>query len=229
MIFNMVGGASGGGGEAYAAISVTYPAGSICTCSNGSKTLKATDTSGSFLFLVPEGGEWTVSITDGTKQVSKTVSITEKYQSATVNLINVYIFDNGIVNPYSFSVATYGSDVSTQTELGIASSYNSTSGHAGTLASTLGITIPEGYTKLCFSVRTESTDKPAYCGLMLKRQTISKTVDSNTVALASTSNNAYSLVTIDVSALIGQVLYIAFGNRGYASSRIWVNQIYFAP
>lgn len=59
-------GGGGGTGKAYAAISVTYPIGSVCTCSNGSKTLKAKDTSGSFLFLVPSGGEWTVSCTDGT-------------------------------------------------------------------------------------------------------------------------------------------------------------------
>lgn len=42
-----------GGGikEGYALIAVTYPSGSVCTCMNGSKTLKAKDTSGAFCLL----------------------------------------------------------------------------------------------------------------------------------------------------------------------------------
>lgn len=76
----------GGGGKAFAVISATYPAGSTCTCTNGTKTLKAKETSGSFLFLIPEAGAWTVSCTDGTDTTSKNVDITEQYQTENVIL-----------------------------------------------------------------------------------------------------------------------------------------------
>lgn len=69
---------AGGGGaaNAFAAIAVTYPAGSSCTCSSGTKTLRAKDTSGSCLFLIPSAGTWTVSYTNGSKSDSREIGIT---------------------------------------------------------------------------------------------------------------------------------------------------------
>lgn len=90
-----------GGGKLFAIIAVTYPEGSICTCSNGTKTLKARDTSGKALFNVPLG-EWTVSCTDGSRTKSAQVSITAEGQSESVTLNYRYmIFDNGTVLPLS--------------------------------------------------------------------------------------------------------------------------------
>ena len=64
----------------YAYISVTYPTGSICTCTKGNTTLTASNTSGSYTFVVsvPSSGTdtWTVSCTDGTDNSSDTVNIT---------------------------------------------------------------------------------------------------------------------------------------------------------
>lgn len=85
----------GGTGKAFAAISVTYPVGSVCTCSNGQKTLKAKDTSGSFLFLVPSGGEWTVTATDGEKSSSKTITVEEKGPYSISLAYELYIIQNG--------------------------------------------------------------------------------------------------------------------------------------
>ena len=86
----------GGIGSAKAAISVTYPSGSTCTCTKGSRTLRAKDTSGSYLFLIPEAGAWTVSCTDGTKTVSKSVTITAQYQSENVSLsYGLYLYNSG--------------------------------------------------------------------------------------------------------------------------------------
>lgn len=82
MIFNMVG---GGGGKLYAIIAVTYPKGSTCTCSNGTKTLKARGTSGKALFNVQKG-IWTVSCTDGTNTKTVSVEITTAGQSVSVTL-----------------------------------------------------------------------------------------------------------------------------------------------
>lgn len=72
--------------DAFAAIGVTYPEGSTCTCSNGTKTLTAKDTSGQALFLVPEAGTWTVTATDSTNSKSQSVNISEESQFESVAL-----------------------------------------------------------------------------------------------------------------------------------------------
>lgn len=74
----------------YAVISVTYPSGSTCTCTNGSKTLRAKDTSGKALFVIPSAGTWTVKAVKGSQSASKAVSITAEGQVATVTLMYVF-------------------------------------------------------------------------------------------------------------------------------------------
>lgn len=69
-----------------ATISVTYPEGSTCTCSDGSTTLTAPDTSGSCTFTVPNAGTWTVNCVDGTESDSQTVTITAQGQSVNITL-----------------------------------------------------------------------------------------------------------------------------------------------
>ena len=60
---------SGGGGTVVALINATYNAGDTVTCSKGAITLTS-DSSGSYLFNVPEAGSWT--LTDGT--ITRTVT-----------------------------------------------------------------------------------------------------------------------------------------------------------
>ena len=52
-----------GRGVPYAIIGVTYPAGSVCTCADGTRTLTARDTSGKAVFVIPSAGTWTVTAT----------------------------------------------------------------------------------------------------------------------------------------------------------------------
>lgn len=86
----------GGDGKLFAVIAVTYPEGSICTCSDGTKTMKAKDTSGKALFNVPSAGAWTVSCTDGSSTASKAVSITTEGQSESVTLSYlIYYYNSG--------------------------------------------------------------------------------------------------------------------------------------
>lgn len=80
-----------GAGRVFSIISVTYPEGSICTCSNGTTTLTAKDTSGKALFNVTVG-EWTVSCTDGSETASEPVSITTAGQVKAVELSYVKIY-----------------------------------------------------------------------------------------------------------------------------------------
>ena len=84
-----------GGAPLYAVIAVTYPEGSVCTCVSGTKTLKARDTSGKALFNVTVG-EWTVSCTDGSSTVSKSVTITATGQVESVKLsYDLILYDSG--------------------------------------------------------------------------------------------------------------------------------------
>lgn len=88
----------GGGAKTFAIISVTYPEGSTCTCSNGTKTLKAKDTSGKALFNVSTG-TWTVTATDGNKTKDATVNITTEGQFESVLLrYSLDIIVNGKFN-----------------------------------------------------------------------------------------------------------------------------------
>lgn len=75
-----IGTSSGGGGTPYAIISVTYPAGSTCTCTKGSMVLMAEGTGGKFNFGVPEAGEWTLYCTDGSDEATDYVTISNQYQ-----------------------------------------------------------------------------------------------------------------------------------------------------
>lgn len=95
----------GGIKESFALLSAEYPSGSHCTCSNGTKTLTATDTSGSYVFPIPEAGSWTVRCWDGASyessdnKASQIVNITTQYQVENINLayrIRLYIYDDGV-------------------------------------------------------------------------------------------------------------------------------------
>ena len=69
-----------------ATINITYPAGSTCTCSDGTTTLSAPDTSGTWACIVPNAGTWTVTSTSGTETDSKAATITTDGQSTSVEL-----------------------------------------------------------------------------------------------------------------------------------------------
>jgi len=73
-----------------ATINVTYPTGSVCTCSDGVTTLTAPDTSGTWACVVPNAGTWAV-----TAAFSKTVSITDNGQIADVDITKRYLYNRG--------------------------------------------------------------------------------------------------------------------------------------
>lgn len=69
-----------------ATINITYPAGSTCTCSDGTTTISAPDTSGTWACIVPNAGTWTVAATDGVENTSESVSITTDGQIVAIEL-----------------------------------------------------------------------------------------------------------------------------------------------
>lgn len=72
MIHNTVKGAYGVGG--FAAITVRFPIGSICTCALGGITLTATTTS-LYTFFVPMSGNWVITATGGALSASEVVPV----------------------------------------------------------------------------------------------------------------------------------------------------------
>lgn len=95
-----------GGGTPYAIIGVTYPSGSVCTCTDGTKTLTLKDTGGQGLFLIPYAGTWAVSCTDGTETASETVEITTEGQNAKIELsYGLLLYKSGVGALVNFSTA----------------------------------------------------------------------------------------------------------------------------
>lgn len=96
-----------------ATISITYPAGSVCTCSDGTTTFTAPDTSGTWKCVVPNTGTWTVSCTNGTDTDTETVSITTDGQSVSATLAywDGTIFDYG--NEYTAITGGYSKNATT--------------------------------------------------------------------------------------------------------------------
>ena len=135
-----------GGGTPYAAIGVTYPSGSVCTCTNGTLTLTAKDTTGKAIFVIPSAGTWTVKAVSGSKSTSKTVSITAEGQVETVTLIyRLNIFKSGSGLTAGYSVAGSGGNVS---NANISWSGDSESG--GIYVHIKPAVSLNNYTKLCF-------------------------------------------------------------------------------
>lgn len=103
-----------GGAKPFGYIFVTYPAGSSVTCTKGSTTLSAENTSGQWVFAIPEAGAWTVAATDGTNTKSESVSITAEGQSVSVELsYQLVLFDGangGDVTSLTGGWAMYGHD-----------------------------------------------------------------------------------------------------------------------
>ncbi len=101
----------GGGGVAFATISVKYPSGSSCICTDGTKIIKAKGTTGICEFFVPRAGAWTISCTDGTKTASETVIVSAKGSSFIVYLYyEVFLYNNGTqVVPFGGTAETNSS------------------------------------------------------------------------------------------------------------------------
>ena len=133
----MVGKTNVAGARLRAVIAVIYPAGSICTCSNGTKTLNARDTSGKALFNVPVGW-WTVSCTDGSRTTSKTVSITTEGQIESVTLSYELVLLSGTIGRDNWNLITSGNDTISFNNYGIVST-NTGYSSAGVTKSRLNV------------------------------------------------------------------------------------------
>lgn len=135
----------GGGSKVVASIVVTYPAGSTCTCTLGSKVLTAKDTSGKWVFGLPSTGSWVVKAVKGSQSKSATVEITAEGQVETLTLsYELYIFKSGSGLTAGYSVEGTGGNVSND-----AISWSGNSEGSGIWAYIKPAVALNNYTKLC--------------------------------------------------------------------------------
>lgn len=73
-----------------ATIHVTYPAGSTCTATDGTTTLTAPDTSGTWDCVVPNAGTWTVSLDSG---LAEKIDVTTSGETYTID--RWYLYNQG--------------------------------------------------------------------------------------------------------------------------------------
>ena len=94
-------------------IAVTFPAGSVSTCTNGTRTLRSVDTLGACVFHIPAQGTWTVSCTDGFASDSKAFNVTEgSFNSVNLlySLTRMYLKNNLLTteSTTATAIAAYG-------------------------------------------------------------------------------------------------------------------------
>jgi hypothetical protein len=205
----------------YAIIGVTYPAGSTCTCTNGSKTLTAKDTTGKALFVIPSAGTWTVTAVSGSKSKSKAVSITAEGQIETVTLTyELYIFKSGSGLTSGYSVNGTGGKVSNTS---ISWSGDSSSG--GISMYIKPAVVLKDYTKLCVDFECSYNWGGDYgMGFGVGRDAASGSMLTNTswtAKVTSTSQGkiARNTVQCDISALTDSEYIKVVGS--YSAGKIY--------
>lgn len=170
-----------------ATITVTYPANSTCTCSDGTTTFTDSntgETEKTVIFTVPNTGNWVISCTDGTESTSETVSITVDGQTVNITLsYNLKLFDNGNQctnttggwsnNGYTFNNALYSVDISDEKiEL-----YGKDGGFSG--CGTGEMINLSGYSKMIIDIDVISTNSTYSPGTMVL--TSSKTINNSNI------------------------------------------------
>lgn len=210
-----------------ARIIVSYPSGSICSCTNGSITYTAQDTSGACVFYIKSIGDWTVSCTDGSRTATSTVTVDSWWQNKTVNLhYNLMMIENGtIISQFSKSggALTSGSEYAT---------FITDGNYARIAYTTLDVT---NYNNLVIKLRSGgisyyNADAPAI-GLSTSTPTIdagSATIGPR-VAYKKLSNSTSipaGEYSVDISSLTG-TLYAFFAVSGTSGTNGTLNIIDF--
>lgn len=186
-----------------ATINITYPAGSTCTCSDGTTTISAPDTSGTWACIVPNAGTWTVTSTSGTETDSKAVTITTDGQSTSVELsYALFLFKPNAPSDIiagEWELSVHGT-VTAEAEL-VVKSVNNYNNNRLISARTKGQIDLTEYSTLqatCKASGGSNTKLEVYSG-------------SSVVASAAIGTNL-TTVTVDISALSG-LHSIGFGGR----------------
>ena len=216
----------GGGSKVVASIVVTYPAGSTCTCTLGSKVLTAKDTSGKWVFGLPSTGNWVIKAISGSKSTSKTVSITAEGQVETVTLnYKFYLFNKGKVSGIDWEVVDlkegYASASIGTTITGTTSGSGGGVYQGWSVSSTIKIDVSR-YTKLCANV-TNVTPNDLFLGIDISKKVEAGYDDLQAHAIITQKG----VVSVDISS-INTSGYIGLGRNWWtmSASQLTVDQIW---
>lgn len=203
----------GSSGKLFAVIAVTYPEGSICTCSDGTKTMKAKDTSGKALFNVAVG-EWTVTATDGSSTASHAISIKADGQIESVALsYETYYYNKGdkctsVTGGWSKNGSGGSLTFNTASMTLMANNW-----HSPIDASTMNKVSLVNIKTLYFSVKSAtsySTQGYPRIGVATTSNPDSSEPSQWVASKTLSASSAFATVSIDVRSLTGSY-YIVFG------------------
>lgn len=200
-----------------AAIAVTFPEGSSCTCSDGSTTLEATDTSGSYTFTVPNAGTWTVTCKDGEDTASAEVVISADGESKSVELdYETYLYKDGKRN-VAFWTKAWGSkngdhyanapDVTYNEDNMVIREASSNQYRSGVVHTSAKVDLTKA-TTLKFYGAGGSTNN-GYTAIYIWEDLSGTYFDSQYAARSAFTAEGEALTTVDVSKLTGSY-YIGF-------------------
>lgn len=204
-----------GGGipKLFAAIGVTYPVGSILTCTNGTKTLTATPKSEDnteWVFAIPEPKTlpetWTVTATLGTSSKSQSVSITKEGQFESVALSFALVLFDG-VNKVNNTAAT-----GTWRKSGV----DTFTVSADSIYFALSDSGESNTEEICYARTGNKIDLTGYTSLSTNISSITKdntelylTISADGESMTASISLAKGTRSLDVSKYTGQY-YIAF-------------------
>ena len=184
-----------------ATINITYPAGSTCTATDGTTTLTAPDTSGTWACVVPNAGTWTLSCTDGTESTSEAVTITTDGQTASAELTyEYYAFKYGVGSDSNLLSKTGSAGSASMSSEGITYTCNNTN-HADGYAYLSKKYDISNYSVLCFDVESSLVSGSLIVGVA---STVSDTYYAQSFdASASVQPSGRITVSVDVSTITG--------------------------
>ena len=192
-----------------ATINITYPAGSTCTVTDGTTTITAPDTSGTWACAVPNAGTWTITAMKGSQSKSTNVSITTNGQSISVTLSYLVVLFNGT----SFDDELTGGWNKSNSNCTVSGGYLHIYGK-GNITSKNKVDLSP-YTSIKFTISNFSSDNSAKTDSGIDISNVND--QSSYVAYyAVKKNGTYSL---DVSSLNGSY-YIDFYCDGYTDMDI---------
>ena len=225
----------GGSGKLFAAIGVKYNPGETCTCTKDTKVLTAKNTSGQWVFAVPEEGTWKVVAGDK----SQDVIITSEGQFESVNLSETVLFENGveyntdITGGFEFNESKYVTVGNTITITGNKSYFGT--GHkawddCGAYYSKQKVTAI-GYKYFCArlteNINAASTGKDSHKAWLYASKTGTFS-DSNTIArfeipINPAETGIFKMPLDNVSsAVLGIRVYGANGGQTIMVDKIWL-------
>lgn len=204
-----------------ATISVTYPAGSACTCSDGTTTLTAPDTSGSCVFTVRNIGSWTVSATDGNETASSVVAITSDGQAENVTLLyEMYLYNAGeqyvdITGGWTDSGWTYGAFEVVSATIGDNSMTVKGQTNKASVVGTKNMINMDNISKIYVDIDV-TTGGSIYCGVTGTLNASECLAGVHTGA----STTGASTIEVDVSSLTGEYYFVIFaiGSSTYGAT-----------